>query len=115
MGAGTSAEEFFLKSINVESIFEFVERTDYLFLYSIKECVEKSDCHERVYLSEVAEYMKLSIPETSKMNKAIELSNCQKEKMIEAYEKIISNIQEDDLAVTQCTLRKIRQLMEEIK
>ena len=111
MGAGTSAEEFFLKSINVESIFEFVERTDYLFLYSIKECVEKSDCHEGVYLSEVAEYMKLSIPETSKMvkslenkgyiiwkldekkertylvltNKAIELSNCQKEKMIEAY------------------------------
>ena len=61
MGAGTSAEEFFLKSINVESIFEFVERTDYLFLYSIKECVEKSDCHEGVYLSEVAEYMKLSI------------------------------------------------------
>ena len=59
MGAGTSAEEFFLKSINVESIFEFVERTDYLFLYSIKECVEKSDCHEGVYLSEVAEYMKL--------------------------------------------------------
>ncbi len=58
MGAGTSAEEFFLKSINVESIFEFVERTDYLFLYSIKECVEKSDCHEGVYLSEVAEYMK---------------------------------------------------------
>lgn len=141
MGAGTSAEEFFLKSINVESIFEFVERTDYLFLYSIKECVEKSDCYEGVYLSEVAEYMKLSIPETSKMvkslenkgyiiwkldekkertylvltNKAIELSNCQKEKMIEAYEKIISNIQEDDLAVTRCTLRKIRQLMEEIK
>ena len=139
MGAGTSAEEFFLKSINVESIFEFVERTDYLFLYSIKECVEKSDCHKGVYLSEVAEYMKLSILETSKMvkslenkgyiiwkldekkertylvltNKAIELSNCQKE--IEAYEKIISNIQEDDLAVTRCTLRKIRQLMEEIK
>ena len=45
MGAGTSAEEFFLKSVNVESIFEFIERTDYLFLYSIKECVEKSDCH----------------------------------------------------------------------
>ena len=65
MGAGTSAEEFFLKSVNVESIFEFIERTDYLFLYSIKECVEKSDCHEGVYLSEVAEYMKLSIPETS--------------------------------------------------
>ena len=141
MGAGTSAEEFFLKSINVESIFEFVERTDCLFLNSLSVLVDISCCHEGVYLSEVAEYMKLSIPETSKMvkslenkgyiiwkldekkertylvltNKAIELSNCQKEKMIEAYEKIISNIQEDDLAVTRCTLRKIRQLMEEIK
>lgn len=71
MRVGTSAEEF-LKSINVESIFEFVERTDYLFLYSIKECVEKLDCHEGVYLSEVAEYMKLSIPETSKMVKSLE-------------------------------------------
>ena len=40
-------------------------------------------------------------------NKASELSNCQKEKMIEAYEKIISNIQEDDLAVTQWTLSLI--------
>ena len=39
-------------------------------------------------------------------NKAIELSNCQKEKMIEAM-KIVSNIQEDDLAVTRCTLRKL--------
>ena len=36
-------------------------------------------------------------------------------RQIEAYEKIISNIQEDDLAVTRCTLRKIRQLMEGIK
>ena len=60
MGAGTSAEEFFLKSINVESIFEFVERTDYLFLYSIKECVEKSDCHEGVYLS--VSYTHLTLP-----------------------------------------------------
>ena len=128
MGAGTSAEEFFLKSINVESIFEFVERTDYLFLYSIKECVEKSDCHEGVYLSEVAEYMKLSIPETSKMVKSLENKGYIIWKLDEKKErtylvltnkaielKIISNIQEEDLAVTRCTLRKIRQLMEEIK
>ena len=40
MGAGTSAEEFFLKSVNVESIFECIERKDYLFLYSIKEWVD---------------------------------------------------------------------------
>ena len=115
MGAGTSAEEFFLKSINVESIFEFVERTDYLFLYSIKECVEKSDCHEGVYLSEVAEYMKLSIPETSKMVKSLENKGYIIWKLDEKKERTYLVLQEDDLAVTRCTLRKIRQLMEEIK
>ena len=92
MGAGTSAEEFFLKSINVESIFEFVERTDYLFLYSIKECVEKSDCHEGVYLSEVAEYMKLSIPETSKMVKNLENKGYIIWKLDEKKERMILSI-----------------------
>ena len=60
----------------------------------------------------MAEYMKLSIPETSKMVKSLENKGYIIWKL---DEKIISNIQEDDLAVTRCTLRKIRQLMEEIK
>ncbi len=106
--------------------------------------MKKSDCHEGVYLSEVAEYMKLSIPETSKMvkslenkgyiiwkldekkkertylvltNKAIELSNCQKEKkMIEAYEKKSYRIYKKmTWQLHGVHLRKIRQLMEEIK
>ena len=39
MGIGNIEEEFFLKSINVERVFEVIERTDYLFLYNIKECI----------------------------------------------------------------------------
>ena len=35
MGAGTSAEEFFLKSINVESIFEFVEKEQIICFFIV--------------------------------------------------------------------------------
>ena len=111
MGAGTSAEEFFLKSINVESIFEFVERTDYLFLYSIKECVEKSDCHEGVYLSEVAEYMKLSIPETSKMVKSLENKGYIIWKLDEKKERtylVLTNIPHICFKIRYILLRKKR-------
>ena len=141
MGIGNKEEEFFLKSINVERVFEIIERTDYLFLYNIKECIKKSEIPEGVYLSELAKEMDLPITETSKAvksledkgyvtwkldenkektyivltNKAVELGQGQKRKMIDAYEKITSNIRKEDMEVTLLTLSKIRQLLEEIK
>ena len=141
MGIGSIEENFFLKSINVERVFEFVERTDYFFLYNIKECIKKSDCPSGVYLSELAEHMEVPITELSKAvrslvdkgyvtwkldenkektyivltNKAVELSRGQKRKMIAAYEKITANIRKDDMEVTLLTLNKIRQLLEEMK
>lgn len=141
MEIGSKEEEFFLKSINVERVFQVIERTDYLFLYNIKECMKKSEIPDGVYLSELAEQMELSITDTSKAvksleekgyvtwkldenkektyivltNKAIELSRGQKRKMIEAYEKITSNIKREDIEFTLSTLSKIRQLLEEIK
>lgn len=139
MEIGSKEEEFFLKRINVERVFEFIERTDYLFLYNIKECIKKSNCPNGTYLTEIAEQMDLSITETSKAvknleekgyvtwkldenkektyivltNKAIELSRGQKRKMIDAYEKITSNIRKEDLEVTLLTLGKIRSILEE--
>lgn len=141
MGIGSIEENFFLKSINVERVFEFIERTDYFFIYNIKECIKKSDCPDGVYLSELAEHMEMPITELSKAvknledkgyvtwkldenkektyivmtNKAVELSRGQKRKMIDAYEKITSNIRKDDMEVTMLTLSKIRQLLEEMK
>ncbi len=37
MGLENREEEFFLKSMNVEQVFEIIERTDYFFLYNMKE------------------------------------------------------------------------------
>ena len=67
MGITNNAEEFLLRILNFEIVFEFAEKTDYLFLYKIKECIKHSECPEGAYLSEVANYMDLSMPATSKM------------------------------------------------
>ena len=111
MGITNNAEEFLLRILNFEIVFEFAEKTDYLFLYKIKECIKHSECPEGAYLSEVANYMDLSMPATSKMitnlekkgyiiwkldekkeqtyialtSKAIELTNCEKNKIISIY------------------------------
>lgn len=139
MDTGNNEESFFLKSINVENIFEFIGRTDYFFIYNIKECMKNSECSEGVYLSELADSMGLSITDTSKAvkgledngyvtwkldekrektyivltNKAVELSQGQKRKMKKAYEKITRNISKEELDITISTLSRIRKLLQE--
>lgn len=48
-------------------------------------------------------------------SKAIELTNCEKNKIISIYDKVVSEIDPDDLETTRNTLEKIRQVMEETK
>ncbi len=141
MSIANTEEKFFLESINVEQVFQIIERTDYFFLYNIKECMKSSAIEDGVYLSDLAEKMKLLIIDISKAvknledkgyviwklddnkektyialtNKAIELTQMQKRKMIDAYEKIISNIRKEDMETTVFTLSKIRQLLQEVK
>ena len=50
MGITNNAEEFLLRILNFEIVFEFAEKTDYLFLYKIKECIKHSECPEGAYL-----------------------------------------------------------------
>ena len=132
-------EEFFLKKLNVESVFDIMERTDYLFLYYIKECMKDSKLEDGVYLSDLADRMHISVVEASRAAKnlenkgyvtwkldsakektylsltakAVELGHSQRKRMLDAYERIISGIRKEDLEVTMLTLGKIRALLEE--
>lgn len=134
-------ESFFLEGLNVEKVFAFIERTDYFFLYNIRKCMERSSLEDGVYLNELAEYMNISMPELSKAvknleekgyvvwktdekkehtfvtltNKAIELVSGQKRRMMECYEKIITNIRAEDMETTLLTLGRIRELIAEEK
>lgn len=133
----SAGEEFFLKSMNVEKVFNFIERRDYFFLYSIKSCMEQSGSEQRAYLSELAQFMNLSVPEISKAvkgleekgfvswktdekkertyvmftAKAAELMQDQKKRIAESYDKIVNTIDRKDLEITLATLGKIRGLI----
>lgn len=131
-------EEFFLKNINIDNIFKYFEKTDYLFLYRIKQCLESNDNSEnKVFLSDLAEYMNMSITDTSKAikklqqkgyvnwhtddkkertyitftSKAISDMVNQKESLVKSYENIVSNVDSEDLKVTINTLSKIRNIL----
>lgn len=140
MDVSSVQEDFFLESIDVGKVFQIIERADYLFLYNIKQCMKKTELEDGVYLTELAEYMELSIPDISKAvkklqecgyvtwkmdekkertyvtltNKAVENMHGQKRKLMEAYKKIIENVSKEDLEVTLHTMRKVRELLKEV-
>ena len=138
MASDNKEEEFFLKSLNVERVFEIMERTDYFFIYNIRLCMEHSEIDGGVYLSELAEQMDMSVTDASKAvknmedkgyvawkldekkertyivltDKADDLGRKQKRKIMDAYEKITTNIRQEDMETTLLKLSKIRKILE---
>ena len=132
-------EDFFLKSINIDNIFKSFEKADYLFLYSIKHCMENSEIADGVYLSDLAEYMNMPMPDISKAIKKLEQKGYvewhtdekkertyitpttkavsdmrnQRESLVSAYGKIVDNIDDNDLKTTIETIAKIRNILGE--
>ena len=116
-----------------------MERSEYLFLYNIQECMQASG-NDKVYMSELAEQMKLSVIETSRTvknledkgyvrwqtdenkertfvkltDKAKEAITHQNDKMVKAYQKISSEISKDELMRTITTLGKIREIIKTV-
>ena len=133
-----AVEDFFVNRIDIGRVFEFMERSEYLFLYNIQKCMQSSD-EDKVYMSELAEQMKLSVVETSRAvknledkgyvawkmdenkertyvkltGKANEAMKRQNEIMEKAYQRIVSEISEDEMVQTVATLGKIREIIKE--
>ena len=133
-----TVEDFFLNRVDVGRIFEFMERSEYLFLYNIQKCMEASG-EDKAYMTELAEQMNFSIIETSRAVKTLEdkgyvtwqtdenkertfvrltgkakdAMDLQNNKMEKAYQKIMSEISEDDMRQTVNTLGKIREIIKE--
>ena len=134
-----AVEDFFLNRIDIGRIFEFMERSDYLLLYNIQKCAETAS-DDKVYMSELAEKMNLSITETSRSLKNLEDRGYvtwqtdenkertfvkltvkakdamahQYEKMEKAYQKIATDISDDEIRQTVSTLGKIREIIKEV-
>lgn len=131
------AEAFFLDNFNIDRVFDSIERTDYLVLYYMKSCAEEDPKDGRVYLSDLAEAMKLTIPELSKKieslqnrgyvhwqtdyqqgrtyveltSKAVELMLAERRRMRACYERIHEEIGSEEVELTIQTMRKITQIL----
>lgn len=129
------------KNISAEYIFDIVEKTDFFLIRSIQEGIKNSVLEEGVYLSDLAEQMNVPVTQISAAvkkleskgyvlwklddsrertyimltDRALKLESDQKRKMMDAYEKIISNIRKEDLETTMLTISKIRSLFENRK
>ncbi len=129
------------KNISAEYIFDIVEKTDFFLIRSIQEGIKNSVLEEGVYLSDLAEQMNVPVTQISAAvkkleskgyvlwklddsrertyimltDRALKLESDQKRKMMDAYEKIISNIRKEDLETTMLTISKIRELFENRK
>ena len=125
-------EEFFLENINLDRVFNTIEKTDYLFLYYIRFCSGR-DKRGRAYLSELSDVMKIEIPELSRRienlqgkgyvlwqtdheegrtyveltSKAVELMREEKRRMSGCYKQILDEIGSDEMERTRQTMRKI--------
>ena len=88
MASDNKEEELFLKSLNVERVFEIMERTDYFFIYNIRLCMEHSEIDGGVYLSELAEQMDMSVTDASKAVKNMEdYHKSQQQKIMQAVKQ----------------------------
>ncbi len=129
------------KNISAEYIFDIVEKTDYFLIRSIQEGIKNSTLEDGVYLSDLAEQMSIPVTQISTAvkklegkgyvlwklddsrehtyvmltDRALKLESDQRRKMMDAYEKIVSNIRKEDLETTMLTISKIRQLFESEK
>ena len=129
------------KNISAEYIFDIVEKTDYFLIRSIQEGIKNSTLEDGVYLSDLAEQMSIPVTQISTAvkklegkgyvlwklddsrehtyvmltDRALKLESDQRRKMMDAYEKIVSNIRKEDLETTLLTISKIRQLFESEK
>ena len=134
-----AVEDFFLNRIDVGRIFDFMERSDYLLLYNNQKCSEISD-NDKVYMSELAEQMHLSIIETSRSVKNLEDKGYvtwqtdenkertfvrltgkakdamarQNERMKKAYQRILSEVSDDEMMQAVATLGKIREIIKRV-
>lgn len=130
-------EEYFLRNFDIDKLYDSIEKTDFLFLHHIYACEKRSESEKGVYLSELAEKMKLSIADVSKAIKrlqekgyidwnmtpdrertyvnltsnAIELMHDEREKMKEIYKMIHTEISKSDMEITIATLKKMNEIV----
>ncbi len=136
----SKTESFFMNSFTTENIFRGVKRRDYIFLYHIRKCAEEDADDGRVYLSRLSESMGLQMHDISKgvkrlqergyvewatdtergrtyvvlTSQAVEMMAMEYERMKKGYEKILSEVGEEDLEQATRTMIKVKDIIDQV-
>lgn len=140
MGNNVSGvEQLFLDNVNVEMVFNLVDRIDYLFLRYIRDAAEEEPGKPGVYLSELSEGLQLPMSEVSKevsrlqdkgyvkwlmgekrdrtyveiTKTAMDLLDRQKNHLKEIYQKIVTELGEEETAVILQNMHRIAMIVKE--
>lgn len=134
------AERFFLDNFefHLDHVFHRIQRADYLVLYSIQARQDAAP-GEKVYLSDLAEGMGLQVTELScgveklqdkgflvwktdreagrsyleLSSKAIELMAAERERMKRSYQRLRTELGDEELSRTVTTMRRIAEILQE--
>lgn len=133
-------ERFFLDNFefHLDHVFRRIQRADYLVLYSIQARQDAAP-GEKVYLSDLAEGMGLQVTELSRgveklqdkgflvwktdreagrsylklSSKAIELMAAERERMKRSYQRLRTELGDEELSRTVTTMRRIAEILQE--
>lgn len=132
---------FVMEKNSEESLFNIVDRADYLMLRYIDICRQKYPDQNRVYLVNLANEMEVPISEISKAATHLQDRNyvtwktdesgrmtyveitdlarsrmsAQKKRIERMKEKVMESISDEDLATTIRTMEKVAELVKEIR
>ena len=131
-------EWFFLHELNVDKVFSTIQRADYLVLYYIRQQAAQHP-GSKVYLADLAAAMGLKVTELSKAveklqdkgfvawktdkeagrtyvelsSKAVELMAEEHDFMKRCYERLRSELSDDELRRTVDTMQKVTAILKE--
>ncbi|MBQ7432636.1 MAG: winged helix-turn-helix transcriptional regulator [Lachnospiraceae bacterium] len=133
---GTSVEQLFLDNVNVEQVFNLMDRIDYLFLRYIRDKAANSETGG-VYLAELAEGLQMPMPSVSReisklqergyikwlmgeernrtyvelTQKAVDRLEQQRQYLREVYEKITEELGEEETAAFVKSLHRVAEIV----
>lgn len=138
MNGNHHEELFFLDNFNLDRVFNTIKRADYLVLYYIQSRREAAP-EQKVYLSDLAEAMEVRVVQISKAveklqekgfvmwktdaeagrtyveltSKAVELMAAERSWMKRCYERIRTELGDEELARTAESLHRISTILKE--
>ncbi len=115
MNNNYNAEDFFFRLPDMDRLYQSLEKADYTILYDILRLQRTKGETEKIYLSELAEFLNLSVTDTSKIVKKLQNRGYVDWSTTENNERTYIKITSYGVELMQDEARRMKKCYEEIK